>query len=102
MSGNPPEWPAISRFAQSHSEDGVRAGVPRIDINDSDAATSQEVVMEDGESWVGDFTELRRCLDRAAEASDRIAAWMRMRLDPERLPPDVLTLMEDISKAPVA
>jgi hypothetical protein len=55
--------------------------------------------MEDGEGWVGDFAELRRCLRRAAEASHHMAGWMRMQLGPEPLPSDVLTLMEDISKA---
>jgi hypothetical protein len=55
--------------------------------------------MEDREGWVGDFTELRRCLGRAAEASRHMADWMRKQLGPERLPSDVLTLMEDISQA---
>ena len=55
--------------------------------------------MEDEEGWGGDFQELRRSLARAAEASHGMANQMRMQLGPEPLPSDVLTLMEDISKA---
>jgi len=55
--------------------------------------------MEDEEGWGGDFQELRRSLARAAEASHRMADWMRMQLGAESLPSDVLTLMEDISTA---
>lgn len=55
--------------------------------------------MEDREGWVGDFAELRRCLGRAAKAAHHMTDSMRMQSGQERLPSDVQTLMEDISRA---
>ena len=55
--------------------------------------------MVEAESWSRDFSKLRSHLDRAADASHHVVDWVRSQLGPADLPPVVVTLMEEISKA---
>jgi len=55
--------------------------------------------MAERQSWGKDFEELRSRLDRAADASRRVTGWVRSQLGPADLPPDVVTLVEEISSA---
>jgi len=55
--------------------------------------------MEASQGWGQDLADLRRRLGGAVAASHHLADWIRMQLGPERLLPDVLTLIEEISKA---
>jgi hypothetical protein len=54
--------------------------------------------MTAGQDWGGDFAELRSCLERAHDKSCHLASW-RTQLGPADVPADIVTLVEDISKA---
>lgn len=55
--------------------------------------------MTQEQGWGADFAKLRSHLDRACDASRRMAVLLRAQLDPADVTPGIATLVEEISSA---